>query len=386
MRETVSVVIATYNEVRHIEDCVTSVVQQTYPHKEVIIVDGMSDDGTREKLQEIRQRVACVRMLDNPRRRAPFAFNIGVENSRGEIICILGAHAVYPDDYLERCVELHRADAVTANVGGRTIVRPGGYGPVAEAVAGAVSHRFGVGNAEYRLRDKPGYVESVFPGCYKRSVFGEIGLFDERLYRGQDQELNLRIAAAGRETYFDPGIEVIYYARASFTAMITQYFRTGRSIIYTARVMGRSPSYRQFVPLLFVGGILLGTLVSLLTNISAEQFSLVSYLPLAGVLGPYLAVAICVSAAESIRRRRSMWLLPVAFFLLHASYGLGSLAGLITLKWWWGRNRNCHIRFPVFGQGENREVVSMEMDPAVVSGSVTKHVKGRGDGHTSQES
>lgn len=356
MKRLVSVVIATFNEINHIDDCISSVLDQTYTNVEVLVVDGMSTDGTRDRLAQLAEKHANVHFLDNPQRRAPFAFNIGIENSRGDIVCILGAHAEYPRDYLESCVRLHCENPTVANVGGQTQVHPSDDGIQARTIAVAVSHPFGLGGVAYRQRQEPGFIKSVFPGCYKRSVFVQVGLFDERLLRGQDQELNLRITNRGGRILYDPSIKVGYYSRRSFSLLANQYFRTGLSIVYTARVLGQAPSYRQFVPICFVIGIVASLLLALLGLLPSVP-ALAASLPLICIAAAYGLLAIGFTISSSVRERAILWPLPFAFLLLHAAYGIGTICGLATVRRWWDRNSRYQVRFLPKTSSEEAELV-----------------------------
>src|SRR5208282_4271456 len=96
-RPLVSVVLATYNESNHVRKCVDSLLAQETPDfdLEILAIDGGSTDGTREYLEGIAARHPLVRVIPNPKRRAPFAFNIGIREAKGPYVCIFGSHTIY---------------------------------------------------------------------------------------------------------------------------------------------------------------------------------------------------------------------------------------------------------------------------------------------------
>jgi len=94
---TVSVIVPCRNERGHIEDCIRSILSQEYPKGEIefIVVDGMSEDGTRDILARLKAEDSRLKVLDNPRGITPCARNIGIREACGEYVAIVDAHTVY---------------------------------------------------------------------------------------------------------------------------------------------------------------------------------------------------------------------------------------------------------------------------------------------------
>ena len=93
-----SVVVPCRNESQHIEACVLSILDQERPSEgiEVIVVDGISDDGTRKILRNLAKEHPELRVVDNPRRITPSAMNAGICEARGKYVAILGRTAIMP--------------------------------------------------------------------------------------------------------------------------------------------------------------------------------------------------------------------------------------------------------------------------------------------------
>lgn len=326
MRPLVTVVVPTYNEEKRIVECIESVVAQTYPKDrlEVLLVDGRSQDRTREIIAGYAARYPWLRLLDNPRRIAPAALNIGIKAARGEVVVRLDAHTYYDPSYVEKCVEtLEKVDA--ANVGGPITTLPGADTAGARAIAAATSHPFGVGNSKFRTSQEPQYVDTVPFGAFRREIFDKVGLFDERLIRNQDIELNIRIRRGGGTIYLNPEIRSFYYNKATLEGLWRQNFRNGEWNVYAHVLCGTRMSLRHYVPLFFVTALAVG--------MAASAFGPAGWAPLALVAVPYLACNAFFSVRLGLRRGlRLAPLVAVTFLTLHLSYGLGSVAGLLRLR------------------------------------------------------
>ncbi len=323
MNRRVSVILPCRNEARFIGPCIDSVLATEYPREllELMVVDGASNDATREVVQRYAERHAFIRLLDNPQRIVPTALNIGIRASTGEIIVRMDAHVIYPPDYIPKLVKaLETTDA--DNVGGRMLTVPTTRAPMAEAIAMALSHPFGVGNSWFRIGTaEPRYVDTVPFGCWRRELFDRIGMFDEELVRNQDEELNYRLSAAGGKILLLPDVVSYYYARESPRLAARMLYQYGYFKPLVARKIGRFMTMRQLVPAAFVLSLALGAALALARP---------SLWPVLGVILLTYFAAMLFSAAGAIRSRG--WKLGLAmagvFPVLHIAYGYGFLHGL----------------------------------------------------------
>jgi glycosyltransferase involved in cell wall biosynthesis len=289
---------------------------------EVLVVDGMSADGTREAVEELASTHPhiSVRLLDNPACITPAALNISLHHARGEVIIRVDGHCEIAPDYVRRCVEVLRETGAD-NVGG--LQRAVGETPMGRAIALATTSPFGVGNARFRYATKPGWVDTVYLGAYRREVFERIGLFDEELVGGEDDEFNFRLKQSGGRIWLDPSIRSVYYTRRDLLGFWRQYFRYGFCKVRVIQKRRGIPSWRHLVPGAFVLGLGGSVLLALLTHQPLWALS---------VALPY-AVANGVASLWAARRDwKVLPLLPAAFGTLHLAYGLGFLWGLL----WWG--------------------------------------------------
>jgi glycosyltransferase involved in cell wall biosynthesis len=316
------------NEAASIREVLDSVAEQDYPSDlvEVLVVDGMSTDGTRDEIEVAGRRFVgkgFVRflLLDNPSGATPAALNAGITKAQGDIVVRVDGHCRIQPDYVSRCVD-QLVSLPADNVGGGWISL--GRSRTGRAIALATVSRFGVGGNSFRNSTRPGWAQTVYLGAYRRAVFESIGSFDEELIRNQDDELNLRLIQAGGRIWFDPSLRTEHYARETLSAHYRQHFEFG---YYKVRVMQKRrtvPAWRHLVPAGFVSALAASVGLSIVTRRSVFVLS---------VAGPYALgnmTAACISARHEPR------LIPRvagAFALMHIGYGLGFLAGI----WRWRR-------------------------------------------------
>ena len=321
----ISIILPVRNEERYIVACVESIFAQDYPAQqmEVIFVDGRSEDRTVELLVKMQQEHPQIKVLDNPDRTVPYAMNIGIRESRGEVIVRMDAHAEYPTDYVRLSVETLLAEDCD-NAGGVCETR--GRGFMGEAIARMLGTPLGVGNSAFRLATQDGYVDTVPFGCFRRELFERIGGFDERMTRNQDNELNFRIRKNGGKIYLNHNIRVIYYCRDTLRGIMRMGFMNGKWNVITMALVPGSMGVRHFVPLAFV----LSTIgLLLLTLLTGSMF-------FGGLLllewGAYLLLDGFYS--YTIAKEKGWRFLPVELILypaFHFAYGFGSLCGIAAL-------------------------------------------------------
>ena len=316
----VSVILAVRDEERYIARALDGVLRQSYPYDavEILVVDGESDDGTREVVANLMLRDPRVRLLHNPLRRVAGGLNVGLRAARGDVVVRVDGHCVIPPDYLATCVRTLRGDAVDC-AGGP--VRAEGETPMARAIARAMSTPFGVGGASFRWADAAGEVDHLPFGAWRRDLFEVIGGFDETLVRNQDDELSDRLHRHGGRILMDPAIQVRYFSRTRLAGLWRQYLGYGFWKVRVIRKRGGRPaSLRHVVPAVFVCAAL-GTLTAaMLTNLW--------FLP-ACVLGPY-ALFLLAATAQSFAslHDRATLLVPCALATMHTAYGVGFLLAL----------------------------------------------------------
>src|SRR4051812_3753453 len=327
--ETVSVVIPCLNEERFIGAALNNLADQFDAERyEIIVVDGLSDDRTRQVIAEFQQRRPdlSIRLIDNPARAIPTALNLGIEAARGEVIARLDAHAVASAGYVRRSVEVLRQPGVGV-VGMPCNVCPADNTLTAKAIAIAVSHPFGIGDAKYRLgrgsaSQEP--VDTVAFACFRKELWRELGGFDEKLSANEDYEFNYRVRLSGRTVLLDKAERCDYFARATLGGLVRQYWRYGR---WKARMILENPAsikLRQVIAPVFAA--------SLPLLILAGFYLRPAWWLLAIELVSYLVLAIFFAARQMMKSQLGAGLLvvlPITFGVIHLTWGTGFLFGLV---------------------------------------------------------
>jgi glycosyltransferase involved in cell wall biosynthesis len=317
----VTVIMPVRNEAAYIERSLGAALGQDYPagRLEILVVDGMSTDGTREYVRSRQANDPRLRLIDNERRIVAPGLNLGVRQARGDIVVRVDGHCEIAPDYVRRCVAHLLADGVEA-VGGP--IETVGETEAARAIALAMSSWFGVGGSAFRtVKDRPLLVETVAFPAYTRGTLARLGPFDEELVRNQDDEYNYRLLKGGGRILLSPDIRSRYYSRGGLRALWRQYYQYG---FWKVRVMWKHPRQmrpRQFVPPAFAGLLIGSSALGLL------------FRPLWWALGLGLALyALADVAATAALGRAHGWQyaprLLIIHPILHLSYGLGFLAGL----------------------------------------------------------
>lgn len=328
----VAVIIPTLNEERFIENCLASVMEQTFPFEEmdVMVVDGGSKDRTRKIVHRISKCHPNVRLIDNPGRIQSIAFNIGVKASSAPFVVRLDAHTTYNKEYIEKCLKIFSADAETlgcapelvGNVGGICSIHPQHSAIIAETSAILNQVKFGIGGAAFRVGAKAGFVDTVPFGCFPRRVIDEIGGMREDLARGEDNEYNSRIHKAGYKVYLNPEVVCTYYSRDTIRANMKQMYANGVSIGKLLYIDKASVGLRHLVPLVFT----LSLIVSLILGCFYSPF----FILFALIIGLYAIAAIIATLSACVKFGwKYVLTLPLMFFLVHISYGLGTINGIL---------------------------------------------------------
>lgn len=322
-----SVICPIYNEEKYIRGCIDSILTQDFPkdNLEVIFADGMSTDRTREIVEEYSKEYSWIKLIDNPDRIVPPALNKAISASKGEIIIRLDAHASYPANYftaLVNAIDTYDAD----NVGAVCKTDVLNKTPKALAIRAVLAHPLGVGNSAFRTGiDMAKEIDTVPFGCWKRAVFDMYGYFDERLIRNQDIEFNKRIHRGGGKIYIIPDTYSTYYARETFGKLAKNNYGNGKwnilTVWYTHQL--KSLGVRHFIPLLFVVSLILPTIISCFWH-PAVLISILSLLA-------YSIIVTIISAKLALQEHLNWFYLVATFFVLHLSYGWGSLMGILTL-------------------------------------------------------
>ena len=325
---SVTLIIPCRNEAGAIEQCLRSVMAQQGPGAdcEIIVADGLSEDGTRQILERLAAAEPRLRVIDNPQGIASTGLNAALRQARGEVILRLDAHTEYAPDYVRCCLEV-LAQTRADNVGGPALTKADGY--VQRAIAAAYHSPFAAGGARFHNPTCEGPVDTVPYGCWRRSVFERFGCFDETLVHNQDDEHNLRIIRGGGTVWQSPRIRSWYRPRASLAALFEQYLQYGYWKVCVIRKHKFPASIRHLVPGSFLLALGLLAAASVLSVLTPRPLATAPWL-LLWLAGLYAA---CLATAALLTARQTDWkllpVLPLAFVCYHFGYGWGFLRGIL---------------------------------------------------------
>jgi succinoglycan biosynthesis protein ExoA len=319
----VSIAMPSYNEELYIEDCLRSLLDQDYPadRMEILVADGGSQDKTREIVDRLAKEDRRIRLLDNSKHRIQsYAMNLAIKESKGEFLLVTDVHAEYALNYVSKLIEAFQRTGADCAGGAQRAKAETWF---QKALCAALSSPLGVGGAPYRSAEKEGFVDTVFPGSFRRSILEKVGLYDVKAVTNEDAELQQRVLEAGGKVFLSKDVVVHYYPRKSFRLLAKQYFKYGDGRARTLLLHGRFPVVRPLIPFLSVvaGAAILA--VPPLQGFAPLAFG--SYAVLTGL------------EAVRVGSKVGVWAIPVVWAIfptMHLSHGIGMLQGLVkyTLK------------------------------------------------------
>ncbi|MGH7437073.1 MAG: glycosyltransferase family 2 protein [Polyangiaceae bacterium] len=321
----VTVAVPCLDEEEHIESFLQAVGAQDWPRDrlEILVADGMSLDATREILMRHAAADPRIQLIDNTGRLAAAGLNECIRRAKGDVIVRMDVRASYAPDFVSRCVEaLDRSGA--DNAGGAARLEAGTF--FERCVAAALRSPLGTGGAKHSAPAEDGFVDTVWLGAFRRSVFERVGLFDPYAVANEDAELDQRIVDSGGRVFISRDIVAHYRPRGTLRALARQYFEHGRG---RARTLLKHRKLRSLRPALPFLGLLGEAVLLVAAPLPAAGLSLAAYALATG------AEAVRVGRAEGIAAIPVVWAI---FPVLHVSHGAGFAAGLVkyVLRPDWG--------------------------------------------------
>ena len=325
----VTAIIVVYNEEQYIGQAVRSFLEQDYPadRMELLIIDGGSTDHTVEAARKSVQQHTLsheqcmpVRYLENPKRVLAAGWNIGIREAKGDYVVRIDAHAQADPQLIRKCILILLENPDIACAGGHIEAKP--LTEKGRLIADVLSSPFGVGNSRFRYAEKSGYVDTVAYGVYRKAIFDKAGFFNEEFVRNQDNDMHGRIKECGGRFYLDTSVHSIYHSRETVKALMKQGFGNGKwtVLVWKMSESKQGLSLRHMVPLAFV---LANTVLAVL-----GMFHKTFRRFFAGMYAVYFGAAVFF-AAQKTDKFSSICKMCGCYWLLHMSYGLGSLTEVL---------------------------------------------------------
>ena len=326
---TVSLCVVACNEELFLPDLLNDLINQTYPHEliEILLIDSSSSDKTKQIMEEFSKKEDSfynVEVLDNPQKIQAAGWNVAIVNASGDVIIRIDAHTHILADFIAKNMALQeKGEYITGGVRPCIIDNPT---PGKEILLEVENSLFGSSINRKVSKSKSGYVKTMFHAAYRKEVFDKVGLFNTKLLRTEDNEMHYRIRKAGYKLYCDSNIVSYQYARSDLKKMIKQKYGNGYWIGITLGICPGCISVFHLIPFAFLLGIIFSTI-----------FAFFSYWCFFAVL--WIAYAIFVLAGTIgtiLRKRANQWtvLMPFMFLILHLSYGVGTLIGIVKIPFY----------------------------------------------------
>ena len=325
MKIKVDIIVPVYNEKKFIKKCLDAILSFDIPKDidyKIFIVDGGSSDETISIIQNYINRNNNFYLLHNNKKFQSYAMNLALKSSEADFVMRLDAHSIYPKNYLALCFETMKEKKVQ-NVGGVIETLPGSSSYGAQIVQALTTHKFGVGNSGFRTEFSGGYVDTVPFGFFTKEIFGQIGIFNERLVRAQDYEFNKRIIKNGGKIWLNPDIKIKYFNQSSFLKFLKkQFFLEAPYNAYMWYLAPYTFAYRHAITGVFTLGFLGGLILSDFSIYLKNVYLFVMFI--------YVLISIISSFQQAYRFNflRHVLFLPFSFFCFHLVHGLGVLVGL----------------------------------------------------------
>jgi glycosyltransferase involved in cell wall biosynthesis len=317
----ISVVIPCRNEVKYIQECIEAIYQNEFSipvQLHVFVVDGMSDDGTRELVEQMMLTFSSLKLVDNSKKLTPYAFNLGIHARAADYIQIVGARHILSSNYIQKSLSILLEQDSIWCVGGKLINEY--VNETGEIISKAMSTTFGMGIGNFRTLETSGYSDTVTSPMYPMWVFEKIGYFDEDLIRNQDDDFNFRVSKAGGKIWFESTISLKYYVRGNFKGLYRQFYQYGYWKVFVNQKHKAVTTLRQLVPPAFVMFLFLSPFSFFLPTFIGV-FTVILY-------GIYFLLG-CFFSFKLRKSLREFFQLFKTFPILHFSYGLGYLSGML---------------------------------------------------------
>lgn len=318
----VSVVIPCRNEKAFVGRCIEAIYNSELPehvHIKVIVVDGMSNDGTREELDRLQTIYTSLNVVDNIQQLTPIAFNLGIHYCDFDFLQIIGARHIITTNYISKSIDILINKPEIWCVGGK--IKNVFTTEDSQVISEAMSTSFGMGLGNFRTLNESSFTDTVTSPMYPKFVFEKIGYFDEQLVRNQDDDFNFRVNKAGGKIWFESEIALDYYVRSNYSGLMKQFYQYGYWKVFVNTKHKTVTTWRQLIPPVFVLYVFSIVFLPFLPFLFTFFYSLPFIL--------YLILLVFVSL-RCAKKSTSVFAFIRTFIILHFSYGSGYLHGILN--------------------------------------------------------
>ncbi len=248
--DKISIVVLTHNRKELLEDCLRSLLAQTYPRGklEIVVSDDGSRDGTREMVERLQAGHEHLKYCYQPHRGIAAARNNGIVHATGDIVAIVANDYILDPAYASTIKQFFD-EHPTAMVVRFKVVAAG------EDAGSRISHFYFDVSISRRLEADPppparGWrerlarvwrrpppfeetittrhqLEAAGAAAFRSEVFTAVGRFDESLRRAEDTDMTMRLRKLGFDVYYYPFLEIRHQYDPWMTDTVVKCFLTG---------------------------------------------------------------------------------------------------------------------------------------------------------------
>jgi len=322
----ISVVVITFNDVRNIGECLESIIAQDYQHDfEILVIDGVSTDGTIEEIKRYVKKYKRIRLIIK-KSSITEARNIGIRKAKHDFVAFTDSDCVVPKNWLKNLVNgyinLKKADNKVAGVGGAN-VPPKNKNDFTYAIGIAFDSFIGsLGSIQARRfdRNKIAFSISCTNSMYEKSALKKAGLFSEDLgNQGEDWDMGLKMRDKGFILYGLKDSYVIHKMRTTPIKFWKNMVFYGDGRMRLIRKHGYKSPLKYYLPLIFLTSMIL-PIIYMFAPATPLFLAPLLYFPLIFVYSLYS----CIKKG-GIRYTMHAFLV---FLMLHFGYSVGEIKGL----------------------------------------------------------
>jgi len=327
----VSIVVITLNDASNIGECIESILAQKFSRTyEIVVVDGISKDGTQEIVKKFAKKHKQINLIVE-KSSITEARNIGIRKAKYDFVAFTDSDCVVPKNWLSTLTakysELKNSNNKIVGVGGAN-VPPKNINHFTYAIGIAFDSFIGsLGSIQAKgfEKDSPALSISCTNSLYEKSALKKAGLFSEDLgNQGEDWDMGLKIRKKGFILYGIKDSHVIHKMRSTPKKFWKNMIFYGDGRMRLIRKHGTNSSLKYYLPFAFLIVMLL-PITYLFWGINLFLIPLI-----------YFPIIFAYSLFLSMRKKATRYTLSVAlaFMILHFGYALGEIKGL---RWFFKR-------------------------------------------------
>ena len=327
----IDILVGVKNEEEHIERCIRSLMNQTIRDINILVVDGMSEDRTRDIVSELMDEDPRIKLLINEGETISSGRNIGLNASTSEYVAYLDGHAYVDEDWLKTLYSSYKECEKKYPLGGigSTYASPEDDSPFGKTVAYCVQTMFGgLGTSFTEEEIHP--VDTVAFALYKRSTLLDEGIiYDERMTHCEDTDFNHQLVNKGYVLLKHPEAKVYQYRRKNLREFFMQMYKYGEGRYKLANKYRETLKYYHLIPVLAILYLLFALigLILFLINLLNLNYLILIWSPVILYLIIDIICTVNIMARYgSLKHISALMIFPA----IHIGYGIGFLKGLIT--------------------------------------------------------